>query len=84
MRYYVEGDEETFHRRDCPTPPPSYDMSSSNHLAPPDYHDALQDVLLDSGDNREMTGKNKSLSNSCIDESRITVYCIGLKSLILN
>lgn len=58
MRYRVEEVEE-FHRSDCPSPPPSYDMSSSNNLAPPDYHDALQDVLLDSGDNRETTGKTE-------------------------
>ena len=50
MRYRIGTEEvgETFQRRDFPSPPPSYNMNRYI-IAPPEYCDALQDVLLDSG-----------------------------------
>jgi hypothetical protein len=50
MRYSIGTEEvgETFQRRDFPSPPPSYNMNRYI-IAPPEYCDALQDVLLDSG-----------------------------------
>jgi hypothetical protein len=52
MRYHIseEVGRETFDRHDYPTPPPSYDVSHRCIIAPPEYQDALQDLLLDSGD----------------------------------
>ena len=55
MRYRVGTSEEvgggeSFDRHDYPSPPPSYDMSHTHIISPPEYQDALQDVLLDSGD----------------------------------
>ena len=66
MRYRVGSEEVgSFHRDDYPSPPPSYDVSHRyGTLAPPDYHDAFQDVLLDSGENNnntETTGEMKTI-----------------------
>ena len=63
MRYRVETGEEgaeMSNRRDYPSPPPSYNVSRRHSLAPPEYCDALQDVLLDPRDSREPTGENHS------------------------
>ena len=63
MRYRVGTSEETIERQDYPSPPPSYDMSRRHIIAPPEYHDALQDVLLESGNssNTGQTGGSPSL-----------------------
>jgi hypothetical protein len=59
MRYRVGTSEETIERQDYPSPPPSYDMSHRHIIAPPEYHDALQDILLESGDSSN-TGQTDS------------------------
>ena len=64
MRYHVgaseEEERERFDRQDYPSPPPSYDMSHRHIIAPPEYQDALQDVLLDSANSSPSgpTGEN--------------------------
>lgn len=57
-RIQEEDSEPGFSRVDCPSPPPSYNLSNSYALDPPAYCDALQDVVLDSGDNTTVTGGN--------------------------
>ena len=60
IRYRIgtgEEGNETFQR--CPSPPPSYNTDHRYDIAPPEYCDALQDVLLDSGNgNGETAGMN--------------------------
>lgn len=54
MRYRIETSDElrgeAIERHDYPSPPPSYDMSHGHNIAPPEYQDAFQDVLLEAGD----------------------------------
>ena len=59
MHYRVQVREESDDsawQDDYPPPPPAYDVSHQHGLAPPDYCDALQDVLLDSGERIDPTG----------------------------
>ncbi|CAI8053018.1 hypothetical protein GBAR_LOCUS28998 [Geodia barretti] len=87
MRYRVGTSEETIERQDYPSPPPSYDMSRRHIIAPPEYHDALQDVLLESGNssNTGQTGSRlTSWSNIAMNISTPPEYAAVVTSTVLN